>query len=68
MMSWPYKKDDHPYIELAKYHEHRLKEFEKAIAFVDQALAMTPSRREREMELLLARKERLLKKAGNETR
>jgi uncharacterized protein YprB with RNaseH-like and TPR domain len=67
MMSWPYKKDGYPYIELAKYHEHRLKEFVEAIAYVDQALAMTPSHREREVELLLGRKERLLKKAGNET-
>ena len=69
MMGWPYKKDGHPYIELAKYHEHRLKEFEKAIAYVDQALAMTPSHREKEIELLLERKQRLLKKkVGNEAR
>jgi uncharacterized protein YprB with RNaseH-like and TPR domain len=68
MMGWPYKRDAHPYIELAKYHEHRLKEFEKAIGYVDQALAMTPSHREREIELLLERKRRLLKKVGNATR
>jgi uncharacterized protein YprB with RNaseH-like and TPR domain len=68
MMSWPDQQDGHPYIELAKYHEHRLKEFEKAIAYVDQALARTPSHREREVEGLLKRKERLLKKAGHETR
>ncbi len=67
MMSWPHQKDGHPYIELAKYHEHRLREFVKAIAYVDQALAMTSSHRERELEPLLKRKERLLKKAGNET-
>ncbi len=68
MMSWPYKKDGHPYIEMAKYHEHRLKEYEKAIAYVDQALVLTPSNREREIGLLLERKQRLLKKAGNEAR
>ena len=69
MMEWPYKRDGHPYIELAKYHEHRLKEFEKAIAYVDQALAIIPSHREREIELLLERKQRLLKKkVGNEAR
>jgi len=69
MMGWPYKKDGHPYIELAKYHEHRLKEFEKAIDYVDQALAIIPSHREREVELLLQRKQRLLKKkVGNEAR
>lgn len=68
MMSWPYKKDGHPYIELAKYHEHRLKEFEKAMDYVNRALAITPSHREWEVELLLKRKERLLKKSGNEVR
>jgi uncharacterized protein YprB with RNaseH-like and TPR domain len=62
MMDWPHKKDGHPYIELAKYHEHRLKEFEKAITYVDQALAVTPSYQEREIGLLLERKQRLLKK------
>jgi uncharacterized protein YprB with RNaseH-like and TPR domain len=69
MMEWPFKRDGHPYIELAKYHEHRLKEFEKAIEYVDQALALTPSHREREVELLLERKRRLLKKkVGNAAR
>ena len=69
MMEWPYKRDGHPYIELAKYHEHRLKEFEKAIAYVDQALAIIPSHREREIGLLLERKQRLLKKkVGNAAR
>ena len=69
MMDWPYKKDGHPYIELAKYHEHRLKEFEKAITYVDQALAITPSYQEREIGLLLERKQRLLKKKdGNADR
>lgn len=69
MMSWPYQQDGHPYIELAKYYEHRLKEFEKAIAYVDQALALIPSHRTREIELLLHRKQRLLKKkVGHEVR
>lgn len=68
MRSWPHQKDGHPFVELAKYHEHRLKEFEKAIAYVDQAIELTPSHREREIELLLERRQRLLKKAGHETR
>lgn len=69
MMTWPRQRDAHPYIELAKYHEHRLKEFEKAISYVDQALAVTPSHREREIGLLLQRRERLLKKkVGNAAR
>jgi tetratricopeptide (TPR) repeat protein len=69
MMEWPYRKDAFPYIEVAKYYEHRLREFEKAIEYVDQALALTPSHREKEVELLMERKKRLLKKkVGNETR
>lgn len=67
MMSWPRPKDCHPYIEMAKYYEHRLKEFEKAIDYVDRALAFTPSSLTGEVERLRKRRERLLKKSGNET-
>ncbi len=67
MMSWPHQKDSYPYIEMAKDYEHRLKEFEKAMDYVDRALALVPSSREGEVTLLLRRKERLLKKSGNET-
>ena len=59
MVSWPYKKDAFPYIELAKYHEHRLKDCEKAIAYVEKALEQTPAHRRKEIELLLYRRERL---------
>jgi hypothetical protein len=38
MATWPYKKDAFPYIELAKYHEQRLKDCERTIAYVDKAL------------------------------
>jgi len=69
MMEWPYRKDAYPYIEAAKYYEHRLKEFEKAIEYVDQALTLISFHRERDVELLLERKKRLLKKkVGNESR
>jgi len=68
MMSWPYRKDSHPYIELAKYYEHRLKEFEKAIAYVDEAIALTPSDRVREIQLLQKRRQRLLEKVRHEGR
>lgn len=66
MVTWPYKKDVFPFVELAKYHEHRLKNFEKAITYVDQALERTPSHRQNEIELLQQRRRRLeQKKIGN---
>jgi uncharacterized protein YprB with RNaseH-like and TPR domain len=65
MMSWPYKKDAFPYIELAKYHEHRLKDCKRAIAYVDKALEQTSSSRAREIELLLHRRRRLEQKKGS---
>ena len=69
MLTWPYREDVTPYIELAKYHEHRRKDFEKAMAYVDQALAQTPSDHQREIEVLRHRRERLeQKRAGNATR
>jgi len=69
MATWPYKKDAYPYIELAKYHEHRLKDFERAIAYVDKALKETASDQEKEIELLLHRRTRLeQKRAGNPSR
>jgi hypothetical protein len=69
MMSWPYQKDPFPYIELAKYYEHRLKDWEKSIAYVDKALEQVSSPQAREIELLLHRKRRLeLKKVLNAAR
>ena len=69
MLTWPYREDVTPYIELAKYHEHRRKDFEKAMAYVDQALEQTPSHQQREVEMLRHRRQRLeQKRAGNVTR
>jgi hypothetical protein len=66
MVTWPYKKGAFPYIELAKYHEHRLKDFEGAITYVDMALKQIPRHQQEEIELLQHRKQRLeQKKAGN---
>ena len=66
MVTWPYKKDTYPYIELAKYYEHRLKDFEGAIAYVDKALEETPPDQQKEIEILLPRRRRLeQKRAGN---
>lgn len=62
MLTWPDKKDAFPYIELAKYHEHRLKDWERAISYVDEALAFIPSYQQREIELLRQRRRRLEQK------
>jgi hypothetical protein len=64
MVSWPYKRDAFPYIELAKYHEHRLKDWDRAMAYVDEALELTPSHQQREVELLQHRRRRLEQKKG----
>jgi len=62
MLTWPYPKDAFPYIELAKYHEHRLQDFGKAIVYVEQALERVPSYQHKEIEMLLHRKLRLEQK------
>ncbi|MEW6377167.1 MAG: ribonuclease H-like domain-containing protein [Thermodesulfobacteriota bacterium] len=62
MIDWPYQKDVFPYIELAKYHEHRLKDCERAIAYVEKALEQTRSYQPKEIELLLHRRRRLEQK------
>jgi hypothetical protein len=64
MKSWPYKKDVFPYIELAKYHEHRLKDWDRAMAYVDEALELIPSHQQREIEFLQHRRKRLEQKKG----
>jgi tetratricopeptide (TPR) repeat protein len=69
MLTWPYPEDVTPYIELAKYHEHRQKDFDKAMAYVEQALEQTPSHQLREIEILQRRRQRLeQKRAGSVTR
>jgi len=69
MVSWPYKKDTFPYIELAKYHEHRLKDVEAAIAYVERALEQVSPDQKRETEMLQHRRLRLeQKRVGNAAR
>ena len=69
MLTWPYKEDVSPHIELAKYHEHRLKDFERAIAYVDQALDQLPPHQQKEIEILQHRRRRLeQKRIGNADR
>jgi uncharacterized protein YprB with RNaseH-like and TPR domain len=62
MVTWPYPKDTFPYIELAKYYEHRLKDFEGAIAYVEKALEQISPYQEREIEMLHHRRLRLEQK------
>jgi uncharacterized protein YprB with RNaseH-like and TPR domain len=64
MLDWPYKKDTFPYVELAKYHEHRLKDWDRAMTYVDKALAFTASHQQGEIEILRHRKRRLEQKKG----
>ncbi len=59
MVTWSRKRDVFPYVELAKYHEHRLRDFEKALAYVDMALQQTAIDREKETEILQRRRRRL---------
>lgn len=66
MLSWPMPKDIYPYVELAKYYEHRIKDFEKAIEYVDKALRMIKPNQERDIQLLLQRRERLEDKLKKE--
>ena len=69
MVTWPYQKDTFPYIELAKYHEHRLKDFDRAAAYVEKALEQISPRQPREIEMLRHRRLRLeQKRAENATR
>ena len=64
MVVWPYKKDAFPYVELAKYHEHRVKDCDRAMAYVDEALELIPSHQQGEIELLRHRRRRLEQKKG----
>jgi uncharacterized protein len=64
MVTWPDKKDVFPYIELAKYHEHLLKDFVGALDYVDKAVEQTPACRKKEIEFLLHRRGRLKQKVG----
>jgi tetratricopeptide (TPR) repeat protein len=67
MLSWPYKKEIFPYIELAKYHEHRLKDWDRAMTYVDEALEFIPSHQQGEIEVLQHRRRRLEQKKGINT-
>ena len=69
MATWPYQRDVFPYIELAKYYEHRLKDFERAASYVEKALEKASPSQPREIEMLRHRRLRLeQKRTGNASR
>ncbi len=69
MAAWPYPKDNFPYIELAKYHEHRLKNYEKAMFYVEEALKRLKPDQQDETKPLLQRRCRIERKRnGNASR
>ncbi len=67
MLGWSHKKEVFPYIELAKYHEHRLKDWDKAMAYVDEALGIVSPHQYREIELLHRRRQRLEQRKSSGT-
>lgn len=67
MLGWSYKKEVFPYVELAKYHEHRRKDWNKAITYVEEALEIVSSEHYRQIELLQYRRRRLEQKKGLNT-
>ena len=68
MVTWPHREDLFPFVELAKYCEHRLKDLERAMAYVDQALALSPLHPGREIDLLHQRRQRLEQKRARQGR
>ncbi|MGQ9509154.1 MAG: ribonuclease H-like domain-containing protein [Thermodesulfobacteriota bacterium] len=64
MLTWPDPKDIFPYVELAKYYEHRRQDLKKAIHYVEEALRRVSPDRHRDIELLLRRRQRLVQKKG----
>jgi uncharacterized protein YprB with RNaseH-like and TPR domain len=62
MGTWPYKKDAFPYVELAKYYEHKVKDLEKAMAYVERAFEPSMPQRQKEIEQLEKRRRRLEEK------
>jgi len=54
-----------PYRELAMYYEHQVKEYERAIEFVERALSVIPAHREAETADFRHRLQRLCRKQHN---
>jgi hypothetical protein len=64
MFTWPDQRDLFPYVELAKYYEHRAKDIDQAMAVVDQALRKALPHQHKEIKELSHRRQRLEQKRG----
>ncbi|UCD72312.1 MAG: ribonuclease H-like domain-containing protein [Syntrophobacterales bacterium] len=62
MISWDGRRSSFPYVELAKYYEHRVKHYPKALETVRKAFEMVDFLGFSEREALLHRRSRVLKK------
>jgi len=63
MISWDGGRSSFPYVELAKYYEHRVKDYSRALEMVRGALEMADYPGFSEREALLHRRKRVLQKA-----
>jgi hypothetical protein len=63
MISWDGERSSFPYVELAKYYEHRVKDNSRALEMVQGALEMADYLGFSEREALLHRRKRVLQKA-----
>ena len=62
MISWDGRRNSFPYVELAKYYEHRVKDYSKALEMVRRAFEMLDYLNFPEREALLHRQRRLMGK------
>jgi uncharacterized protein YprB with RNaseH-like and TPR domain len=63
MISWDGRRGSFPFVELAKYYEHRSKDYRKALEVVRKAFEMVDYLGFAEKEALLHRQKRILQKA-----
>ena len=62
MVSWDGRRSSFPYVELAKYYEHKVKDYSRALEMVRKAFEMGDCLRFSEREALLHRQGRVMKK------
>jgi uncharacterized protein len=67
MSTWSTQRDMFPYVELAKYYEHKAKDIDRAVSCVEQALKKALPHQQKEIELLSFRKQRLEQKRGGKS-
>jgi uncharacterized protein YprB with RNaseH-like and TPR domain len=67
MSTWPDPRDVFPYVELAKFYEHRAKDIDRAMSYVEQGLKRALPHQHREIEGLSHRKRRLEQKRSGDS-